>query len=57
ITDDSIVNRKRVSENDSREDQASEIIKLSSDKEDKISKIIEISSDENNQTPEDKHLK
>ncbi|CAG8828338.1 4154_t:CDS:1, partial [Racocetra persica] len=43
ITDNSIVNRKRVSENDSKEDQISEIIELSSDEEDKILEIIEIS--------------
>ncbi|CAG8832332.1 13359_t:CDS:1, partial [Racocetra persica] len=54
ITDDSIVNRKRVSENDSRKDQVPKIIELSSDEKDKIPEIIEISSDENNQTPGDK---
>ncbi|CAG8550079.1 7004_t:CDS:1 [Dentiscutata heterogama] len=53
ITNDSIVNRERVPENNSREDQVPEIIELSSDEEDKIPEIIEISSDEENQTPED----
>ncbi|CAG8836629.1 26335_t:CDS:1, partial [Racocetra persica] len=47
ISDEPIGNSKRVSKNTSRENQASEVIELSSDEEN-LPKIIKLSSDEEN---------
>ncbi|CAG8753759.1 18805_t:CDS:2 [Dentiscutata erythropus] len=51
INNNSIVSRERIFENNSKEDQVSEIIEILSDEEDKISEIIEISSNKENQAP------